>query len=111
NFVALPMDCAGAGLYLFEERRRRRDPGNGNGDHHAPLARRLLHRTCRGTSPRTLNRALEIVWRYDWHYGAWPANIAQRLLGPARALMVWANRSGHAFCGGDGNPLVGGDRN
>src|SRR5438874_2593183 len=83
NLVACPLAVAVAGRDLFEGLGCGRNSAKGNRNHHAPLARWLLHRTCRGTSTRTFNRALEIVWRYDWHDGAWPANIAQRLLGPA----------------------------
>ena len=95
---------------LFEECSYRRNSGESNPHHHAAVARRLLHWTCGGTSARALDGALEIICRYHRHDGAWPANAPQCLLGAARALVVWSNRSRHAFCSDNGNALVGGHR-
>ena len=41
---------------------------------------------------------------------AWFTNITQCLLGASGALMVWPDRSSHAFCCGYGNSLVGDHR-
>src|SRR5262249_36861993 len=81
-----------------------------NRDNNEALATGLFHWPYFGTSSRASDSAMESVCRHDRNSRAWFADVAQCLLGAFGALVVWPDRSGYAFCGNNGNALVGGHR-
>ena len=78
--------------------------------YHAPAADRLCHRPYWWIAARAINGALGTFSGHHRDARARIANTAQRVLGPARAFVVWANGGSHALRRGNGNALVGRDR-
>src|SRR4030095_6012903 len=89
NLVARSTAVAMAGAGLSKKICAGWDLGKGNRSHNAPLTYWLLHWTGGWPSAGAVDRALEIVWRYDWNHGTWTADVAQRLLGAFGTLVVW----------------------
>ena len=110
NLVARPPAGASAGAQLFKGSRERRDAVPRHRHNHAPPAYRLSRRNYFRASTWIADRALEIISRHDRNDGAGITNIAERLLGAARAALVWPNGSGDVVRRSHGNALVGRDR-
>src|SRR5207248_3614025 len=109
NLVAGLVASPAAGRGVSENIGHRWHSGPGYHHYHAPAADRVCHRPYWWVAARAINGPLESFSRYHRNARARIANAAQRVLGPARASLVRANRGSHAFCRGDGNTLVGRD--
>src|SRR6266576_2386445 len=91
NLVASLVAVSASSRHLPERRDPRRDTRPRHRDHHAPAPVRLYYWTRWRTSPWIINGALEFVSRHDRHNLARLANVAERLLGSARPLVVRPN--------------------
>src|SRR6478672_11627376 len=111
NLVAGLVAGSAAGRGVSENIRHGWHSAPGYRHYHAPAADRLCHRPYWWIASRVINGALGTFSRYRRDARARIANTAQRVLGPARAFVVWANGSSDAFRRGNGNALVRRHRN
>src|SRR5947207_14250341 len=96
DLVARSIAIPQAGCQLLRGRCCRRNPRKSDCDNHAPLTYWLFNWTGSWASAGAVDRAMEIVWRYDWNARSWFEDVTDYMLGAAGDLLRMSTKSAGA---------------